>query len=198
MVSPDVLPFLRAWIRNPRRVASIAPTGLRLAELLTKEISADTGPVLELGSGTGAVTRVLLARGVAERDLTLVEFSADFARMLAERFPEAQVLCVDAARLAGVRLFDGVLAGAVVSGLPLLTMPPRGVYGVLAGVLKHVRADGAFYQFTYGPWCPVPPRVLDRLGLEARRVGRVARNVPPAAVYRIRRRAIAPMAAAAD
>lgn len=189
MDSSDVLPFLHAWIRNPRRVASIAPSGLRLAELLTKEISAETGPVLELGSGTGAVTRALLARGVRQRDLTLVEFSADFAHTLAERFPEARVMCVDAARLARVRLFDGARAGAVVSGLPLLAMPSRHVYGVLAGALRHLRADGAIYQFTYGPWCPVPRRMLERLGLEARRVGRVARNLPPAAVYRIRRRA---------
>jgi phospholipid N-methyltransferase len=188
MALSDVLPFLQAWVRNPRSVASIAPSGPHLAELLTREISPDAGPVLELGPGTGAVTRALLARGVLQRDLTLVEYSADFARMLRDRFPEASVLCLDAARLARVPLFGGARAGAVVSGLPLLTMPQRQVYGVLSGVFGHVRADGALYQFTYGPWCPVPRRMLERLGLEARRLGRVARNLPPAGVYRIRRR----------
>lgn len=194
----DVLPFLHAWVRNPRRVASIAPSGSRLAELLTKGISPETGPVIELGPGTGAVTRALLARGVPQRDLTLVEFSADFARMLEERFPEASVLCVDAARLARVPLLGGARAGAVVSGLPLLTMPPRQVFGVLSGVFGHLRADGAFYQFTYGPWCPIPCRILERLGLEARRIGRVARNLPPASVYRIRRRVRRGQLGAAD
>ncbi len=189
MALSDALPFLRAWVSNPLRVAAIAPSGPLLAELLTREISSASGPVIELGPGTGAVTHALLARGVRQRDLTLVECSTHFAQLLRKRFPEARIVCADASRLARMPLFDNLRAGAVVSGLPLLTMPRRQVYGLLAGVFGHVRPDGAFYQFTYGPFCPVPRPMLERLGLEARRVGRVGRNLPPAGVYRIRRTA---------
>ncbi len=189
MALSDALPFFRAWICDPRRVAAIAPSSVPLAELLTCEISSATGPVIELGPGTGAVTHALLARGVRQRDLTLVECSAAFARLLGDRYPDARVLCANAARLAQLQLFDGLLAGAVVSGLPLLTMPRRQVFCVLTGVFRQLRIEGALYQFTYGPFCPVPARMLERLGLEARRLGQVRRNLPPAAVYRIRRRA---------
>jgi phosphatidylethanolamine/phosphatidyl-N-methylethanolamine N-methyltransferase len=75
----------------------------------------------------------------------------------------------------------------VISGLPLLNMSPRKVLSVLKGAFSYMGARGAFYQFTYGPRCPVPRSFLDRLGLRATRVGHAVLNVPPATVYRITR-----------
>ncbi|MGK6314630.1 class I SAM-dependent methyltransferase [Neorhizobium sp. DT-125] len=180
--------FFQAWLRNPLRVAAVAPSGRALASLITSEISQATGPVIELGPGTGAFTRALIARGVREEDLALIEFGSEFAAALHFRFPGARTLWMDAARLRMVDLFDGRQAGAVVSGLPVLSMPPRKVIAILTGAFRKMRPDGAFYQFTYGPRCPVPPRLLDHLGLEAERIGGTLANLPPAAVYRIRRR----------
>lgn len=184
----DLLHFFRAWIANPLRVAAVAPSGETLARLMTHEISAEHGPILELGPGTGVFTRALLARGVSEHDLTLVEYGQDFVPMLQDRFPEARILTMDAAKLGHLDLFGQALAGAVVSGLPLLSMSPRKITAILSGAFRHVRRGGAFYQFTYGPVCPVPRPILDRLGLKAKFVGRTVRNLPPAAVYRITRR----------
>lgn len=132
--------------------------------------------------------RALLARGVAEENLALIEFGSAFAANLNADFPRARTLWMNAARLRDVELFDGMPAGAVISGLPLLSMAPRTVYSILEGAFAHLRANGAFYQFTYGPRCPVPRPLLDRLGLKATYLGGTFANVPPAAVYRIRRR----------
>jgi phospholipid N-methyltransferase len=184
----DHLRFFRRWISDPLRVAAVAPSGGSLSRLMTREILPADGPVLELGPGTGAFTRALLARGVRESDLTLVEYGADFAELLQARFPQARVLSMDAARLANCDLFPGAVVGAVVSGLPLLSMPPRKVISILSGAFGAIRPTGGFYQFTYGPRCPVPRPILDRLGLKARRIGGTVRNLPPAAVYRISRR----------
>ena len=189
MTTMDSFAFFRAWVSNPLQIAAIAPSGTALANLITSEISAASGPVLELGPGTGAFTRALLARGVRERDLTLIEHSADFAGMLRHRFPAARVHHMDASRLAAAdHLFEDDAVGAVVSGLPLLSMGRRKVMAIVAGAFDRLRPGGAFYQFTYGLHCPVPRRVLDRLGLKAMRIGGTLRNVPPAAVYRISRR----------
>jgi phospholipid N-methyltransferase len=184
----DYFRFFRSWVANPLRVAAVAPSGAALSRLMTKEVLATDGPILELGVGTGAFTRALLERGVDENDLTLVEYGSDFARLLQFRFPRARVLWMDAAQLAGHGLFPGAPVTAVVSGLPLLTMPPRKVISILSGAFSYVRPNGAFYQFTYGPRCPIPRPILDRLGLKARRIGGTVRNLPPAAVYRITRR----------
>jgi phosphatidylethanolamine/phosphatidyl-N-methylethanolamine N-methyltransferase len=120
--------------------------------------------------------------------LALIEFGSDFAAKLNLYFPHAKIIRMDAAKLRDVVLFNGVRAGAVISGLPLLSMPPRKVLSILDGAFADLRADGAFYQFTYGPRCPISRSLLDRLGLKANFIGHTFANIPPAAVYRIRHR----------
>lgn len=186
-MAPDTLAFFLAWMSAPLRVASVTPSSNALADLITSGISASTGPVLEFGPGTGVFTRALLRRGVIESDLTLIELGADFAKLSRERFPDARVLEVDAAAVGSIPLFDHAIAGAALSGLPLLSMPAHKVAAILAGAFHWMRQDGAFYQFTYGPRCPISPAILAALNLRAERVGRTLRNLPPAAVYRITR-----------
>ncbi|WP_201445467.1 class I SAM-dependent methyltransferase [Belnapia sp. F-4-1] len=184
----DTYDFFRAWLGDPLRVAAIVPSGRALAQAITAEISADTGPVIELGPGTGSFTRALIRRGVREDDLALIEFGSEFASSLQLRYPRAHTIWMDASRLHAVQLFGGRPAGAVVSGLPVLSTPIRKVMGILEGSFAKMRPGGAFYQFTYGPTCPIPRTLLDRLGLKAMRVGGTLANVPPASVYRIRQR----------
>lgn len=188
--SHDALLFLRSWVSQPLRVAAIAPSGASLAEIITRDISPVTGPVIELGAGTGAFTRKLLERGVHPGDLTLVESGDEFAAVLRSRFPQVRVLHMDATHLGAAGLFEDSSVGAVVSGLPLLSMSARRVMRILIAAFRYVRPGGAFYQFTYTTRCPIPRPILDRLGLRANLVGRTVLNVPPAAVYRISRRGI--------
>lgn len=156
-------------------------------QIMTSEIAALDGPIIELGPGTGVFTRALLARGVSEADLTLIEYGPEFINSLQARFPTARVLQMDAAHLAHADIFEGEPVGAVVSGLPLLSMPPRKIASIMAGAFAYMRPGGAVYQFTYGPRCPVPRPILDRLDLKAVRIGGTVRNLPPASVYRISR-----------
>ena len=182
------LRFFRAWRADPRGIGAIMPSSAALASAITREVGSHSGDVIELGSGTGAFTRALARRGVAQGAMALIETDPDFARQLRRDFPEAQVCCLDAARLAGEPLFGGRTVGAVVCGLPLLNMPLRQQVGILRGSFSHLRPGGAFYLFTYGPRCPVPRSVLDRLGLRARRAHSVILNVPPAHVWKLTRR----------
>ncbi|WP_196237258.1 class I SAM-dependent methyltransferase, partial [Bradyrhizobium elkanii] len=146
----DFFEFIRAFVANPRQVSAIAPSGQTLARLMTQEIVPGAGPVIELGPGTGTFTNALIRRGVPERDLLLVEYGSDFVRLLQERFPRARVLWMDARQLSQYEPFMAP-AAAVVSGLPLLPMSPRKVIAILSGAFRHMRDDGTFYQFTYGP-----------------------------------------------
>ncbi|WP_441517427.1 class I SAM-dependent methyltransferase [Bradyrhizobium sp. 2TAF24] len=188
MTTQDVFSFFRAWVMQPGRVGAIAPSGAALARLITSEVGPATGPVIELGPGTGVFTEALLARGVQQNNLALIEYGSDFVRLLQLRFPEARVLWMDAGQISQHNLFDNQSVGAVVSGLPLLNMTPRKVLAILGGAFNYLRPGGAFYQFTYGPRCPVPRPLLDRLGLKATCIGSALLNVPPASVYRISRR----------
>jgi phosphatidylethanolamine/phosphatidyl-N-methylethanolamine N-methyltransferase len=184
----DALHFLRSRGSNPEKVGAVMPSGDALARLITKEIDASHAPVIELGAGTGVFSRALIARGIDESDLTLIESGPNFLAMLRERFPRAHIVKADASRLATHNLYAERSVGAVVSGLPLLSMSPRKIMGVLTDSFHYLREEGAFYQFTYGPRCPVPKQILERLGLQQKRIGRTLRNLPPATVYRITRK----------
>jgi len=188
MMLTEQMHFLRSWIADPRRVGAVAPSGDMLARLITREILPHHGPIIELGAGTGVFTRHLIKRGVPEDRIAIVEFGAHFADALRLKHPSAFILEMDASHLSGVELFDGERAGAVISGLPLLSFSARTVVKILHGAFSHLREGGGFYQFTYGPRCPVPRSILDRYGLRATRIGRTLANIPPATVYRISRR----------
>lgn len=184
----DHFRFVCSLLADPRRVAAIAPSGEALARLITSEIIPLKGPVLELGPGTGVFTRALLNRGLSPADLTLVEQGREFIHRLEREFPGARVLRMDATDLNDQDLFEVGSVSAVISGLPLLSMPPRKVVTILTATFLYLKPGAAFYQFTYSYRCPVRHRILDSLGLKSRRIGGTMRNLPPASVYKITRR----------
>ncbi|WP_242128088.1 SAM-dependent methyltransferase [Sphingobium sp. Sx8-8] len=185
----DTLRFLLEWMRNPAGTAAVAPSGKALASLITRSVDKWTGPVLELGPGTGVFTQNLIARGVAEWDLTLVEQNPTFARLLKQRFPRATVLGIDAADLTHAQKADSSDFGATICGLGLRSMNAEQIEAIIHAAFSRMTPDAAFYLFTYGRRCSVPVDVLTRLGLVADRVGTTLRNVPPASVYRLASRA---------
>jgi phospholipid N-methyltransferase len=183
----STLSFFLAWLANPRRVGAIVPSSAALADAITADLTPASAPVIELGPGTGVFTRSIIARGIPEHRLALIEYDADFVGRLQRDFPRAYVHRMDATRLQRAELFDGERAGAVVSGIPLLLLPAKSVIALLEGAFEQLRPDGGLYQFTYGRDAPISRPVLDRLGLKATRIGGTLANLPPAAVYRIRR-----------
>lgn len=187
MSANDALSFLMAWTVAPFRIGSVTPSSSSLAALMTRDIGPETGPVLELGPGTGPFTRALLSRGVQEEDLTLIESDPDFAALLTRRFPAARIIETDAVGLRHLSLFQRPVVGAAVSGLPFRLISPRKTLAILEGVFANLRPSGALYQFTLGRRCPFDQSLLDRLDLQVTRVGHTFRNFPPATVYRIDR-----------
>ncbi|WGY66855.1 phospholipid methyltransferase [Burkholderia cepacia] len=187
---PDWMLFLRTWLRNPRRVGALAPSGPALAALITAHVPLDGAAVIELGAGTGVFTRALLARGVASNRLVLVEADPVFANALRHQFPTLRIMQMDAVQLGMTGdFFGGERANAIVSGLPLVAMPVEQAVAIVhCAFARHLAAGGAFYQFTYVPRCPIPARYLEAMRIRAVRVGIAWMNFPPAVVYRFERR----------
>jgi phosphatidylethanolamine/phosphatidyl-N-methylethanolamine N-methyltransferase len=195
----DRIRFFAQWLRNPRQVAAIAPSGSELVAAVLAELPEDTRRVIELGGGTGAITRALRASGIPDVGLLVVELNAALHAQLETEFPAARVVLGDAAELPRLARAAGYLdagpADAVVSGLGLLAMERDSQLRILRSAFECLRPDGAFVQFTYGPMSPIGDEVRDELGLVARHGAFVLRNVPPATVWTYRRsraRAIKP------
>lgn len=186
-MASDLALFLKQLIRKPGQVVALSPSSAELARAMAAELGPQTGRVAELGAGTGKLTRAILERGVAPADLTLFEMNPDFCTHLHTAFPGVTVLH-QGAETIGAALQPGL--GAVVSGLPLLSMPVTVQMAILEGAFSLLRPGGAFVQFTYGPKPPLSEAIRQQLGLTARRGEKVWGNLPPARVYRYSRNAV--------
>jgi phospholipid N-methyltransferase len=185
--------FFRQWLKNPLRVASIAPSGQQLAGMMMAEMPADTRRVIELGGGTGVFTGALLRHGIAPDDLMVVELNGELHAHLERRFAGLRVVQGDARELVRLSADSGYSthgpADAVISGLGMLSMPRQLQHGILEAAFACLRPGGRFVQFTYGPAVPVAQEVLDALRLDTRKGPTAWRNLPPATVYVFTRRA---------
>lgn len=184
---PGAWTFFLQWLKNPLRTAAVAPSSPELAAAMIAELPDDARRIIELGGGTGAITRALLDAGIVDEDLLVLELNEELHAHLHLRFPRVQVLLGDARSLPALARANGYLDGgpadAIVSGLGLLTMPPQLQRGLLAAAFECLRDGGVFVQFTYGPAAPVADTVMRELGLHVRRGEFILRNVPPATVY---------------
>jgi phosphatidylethanolamine/phosphatidyl-N-methylethanolamine N-methyltransferase len=178
--------FLKNWLQDPIRVASVVPSGRKLARLMAADICPGAR-VVELGVGTGTLTEAMLANGVEPENLHLVETNSDFVEILRRRFPKSEVWQIDAMDVA--RHLSG-LAGTVdyvVSGLPIVWFKRDSKLCILRETFKLLRPGGRFYQFTYLGRPPVGNKILSELGLKATLSGFTTLNLPPAFVYRFER-----------
>ncbi|WP_412553708.1 class I SAM-dependent methyltransferase [Shimia sp. MIT1388] len=179
--------FFREWIKSPLSIGAITPSGSDLAAEISRDIQPEDGPVIELGPGTGVFTAAVLQRGVAAENIFAVERNPDLAKALATRLPDLHVACDDAEAVAHLMPFD-TPAATVLCGLPLLSMPPEKVAGILRASFAVLKPEGKFRLFTYGVRCPVKKAILEQLGLDAQRVAFVPKNLPPASVYHLQRK----------
>ncbi len=172
-------------------MGAVVPSGRFLTQSMARATLAamqgHQGHVVELGAGTGVVTQALLAAGIGAERLALVERDGELASFLRKRFPGPKVLEGDAARLSDMlRAAKISSVAAVVSSLPLLSLPSEVVNGIVRGVFAAMPKGAALIQFTYGPKPPVPRELREDLHLVATRGSRIWRNVPPAVVWTFR------------
>ena len=179
--------LFRQWLRNPLRTASVVPSSRELAKAMVAELPPHATRVIELGGGTGALTRALLAYGVRGDALLVLELNEELHAHLHARVPAVRVELGDARALPEIARATGYLddgpADAIISGLGLLAMPADLQRSILEAAFSCLRAGGRFIQFTYGPQPPVFDAVAKELQLQVRRGDFVLRNVPPATVY---------------
>jgi phosphatidylethanolamine/phosphatidyl-N-methylethanolamine N-methyltransferase len=159
-----------------------------MAQTTLSAIQGREGHVIELGAGTGEVTKALLAAGIPGDRLALVERDPELAAFLRRHFRGPKIIEGDAARLSRLLAAQGIdKVAAVVSGLPLLSLPAEVVSGIVNSVFEALPRGAALVQFTYGPSPPVPRSLRANLRLVGARGRRIWRNVPPAVVWTFRK-----------
>src|SRR5438128_2121517 len=187
----DEVRFLRSWIEKPLHMGAVMPSSRVLARVMAEYVDTrETGPVIELGPGTGAITNGLIQRGVDSSRLVLVEYNPSFCALLKERYPQATVVQGDAYSLRDtLRHALKAPASAIVSGLPLVTKPMAVRLRLMREALGLAAANAPFIQFTYSVAPPIPKSLP---GVRTQASERIWLNLPPARVWVYRKNDPAP------
>jgi phosphatidylethanolamine/phosphatidyl-N-methylethanolamine N-methyltransferase len=182
----DELQFFKGWIDRPKTVGSIVPTSSITARKMASIVDPGSGlPVLEVGPGTGVITRAILARGVKPENLYALEYSPEFVRHLRRLYPGVNVIEGDAFNLsAALGEHCDTVFDSVVSGIPLLNFPVAQRIAYVESLLDRIPAGRPIIQLTYGPLSPIPP---GRGDYRVEHFHFVVRNIPPTQLWIYRR-----------
>ncbi len=174
--------FFKGWRSNMKAVGSIVPTSGITARRMASVVNPHSGlPVLELGPGTGVITKAILQKGVQPENLVSVEFSTDFYQHLVKTYPDVDFINGDAFDLdktLGPRRdqqFD-----SVVSAVPLLNFPMHMRVSLIDDLLSRIPVGRPVIQISYGPLSPVVA-MPDRYQIS--HYDFVVRNIPPAQLW---------------
>lgn len=176
--------FFRRWLSDPLQMGSIIPSSRVLSSRIARLAAAGGhGHIVEIGAGTGVISRALIEAGVAPERIVLVEIVPEMAEHLRRALPGTNVLCADAFTLpqhVPARILGDITS--VICGIPLVMLPiekqrqfVQAVEGIAPGL--------GFLLYTYCITSPLPYR---ELGLSAVRETWTPMNFPPASVWRYR------------
>ena len=149
--------FFRQFLTNYRTTGAILPSGRSLGHALSRFVRhrhAGARRILEVGPGTGSVTR-LIARAMGPDDrLDLVELNESFVRCLEDRLQtdeafrplagRARVLHCSVRELPADGRYD-----LIISGLPLNNFSVAEVEGILAALTGLLKPGGTLSFFEY-------------------------------------------------
>jgi phosphatidylethanolamine/phosphatidyl-N-methylethanolamine N-methyltransferase len=174
--------FFRRWLANPLQMGSVIPSSAALCQRIVRHTrrAADEA-VLELGAGTGVVSRALLQAGTPPERLIVVEIVPEMADHLRTVLPGVLVLEGDARALPDLlpRRWHGRI-GCVVCGIPLVLLPLAEQRRFIAAI-EAVAPGRGFLHYSYCATSPLPWR---KHALIARREAWTPLNFPPASVWR--------------
>lgn len=178
--------FFRHWLSNPLGIGAVLPSGSSVARAMARELALDRpGAVLELGGGTGSLTRGLIAAGCPAERLVVIEREPDLARHLQRRLPGVRVICGDAGQTGALLSGAGIeRLATVVSSLPIKWFPRDQQRAVLDASFAALGEGGAFVQLTNALASPV---AAAEFGLTGEEVARIWLHILPVQIWRYRR-----------
>ncbi len=205
----DCAAFWRQFRTNYHTTGSILPSSSFLGRAMTSNMRQPRGParILEVGPGTGPVTREILRILRPEDHLTAVEINPKFVAHLRHRFETEPEF---AEHRHQVEMIEGPMEAVpgegvydfIISGLPLNNFAPDDVRGIFRTFIRLLKPGGTLSYFEYillrqlkTPFSSRGERrrlmcvgqVVERYIRECQfRSDRVFINVPPATVRHMR------------
>ena len=179
--------WIKNYLNHPLEIGAVLPTSRFASRLMSSEINKSPDNVIvELGSGTGKITREILNRGVKEKDLILVEVNENFSKILKSDFPNAKIITENAISfLSNYEKNYSNKITHIISGIPLVSMTEENRDKLCELSIKNLDSKGKFIQITYFLRCSFSKKIINQYNLKKKLVGLSILNVPPAFVWKI-------------
>jgi len=179
--------FLQAFLKNPLKVGAVAPSSQDLAWQMLDGITPDENNIIiELGVGTGAITKYIREILPNDRSYIGIELDERLVRSLHTRYPEMNVVAGNACDLSQIHRDFGLgKVSYLLCCLPFVTLPEEVAEKVLSEIDSYMQQGCLFraFQYAHGYYTPAAIRLRrhmrDRYGY-SKRSKLVAKNVPPA------------------
>ncbi|MGE3468379.1 MAG: class I SAM-dependent methyltransferase [Pyrinomonadaceae bacterium] len=180
------LQFLQAFLKNPLKVGAIAPSSPELAAEMLKGIAPDDDNiVLELGVGTGAITRFLRDVIPSRESYLGIELDGNLVKTLNKNYPDLNIIEANAADAYSIHKDLGLgKVRYLICCLPFVSLPKEVTEAVLTEISKFMDEGCELRLFQYAHGYFLPPAIklreyLKRYG-KSSRSPLVLKNVPPA------------------
>ncbi len=181
------LQFLQAFLKNPAKVGAIAPSSPELAAEMLQGIQPDDhNMVLELGVGTGAITKFFRDIVPSKASYLGIELDSNLVKTLNENFPDMNIICGNAASAYQIHKESGLgKVRYLVCCLPFVSLPKEISDAVLVEIQKFMDEGCELRIFQYAHGYYLPPAIKLREMLKkrygkSRRSPLILKNVPPA------------------
>lgn len=179
--------FLQAFLKNPAKVGSITPSSPELAQKMISGIRpAPDNVVMELGVGTGAITKFLQDVVHDEHSYLGVELDRDLVRSLRRNYPEMRIVRGNALDAFAIHEKSGLgKVGYIICCLPFVSLPNETGEKILLEIDRFMQKGCTFrtFQYAHGYYFPSAIKLRefmrDRYG-KSKRSRLVVKNVPPA------------------
>lgn len=171
--------FFQTWLRSPIQLGTFAPISDKLASYVASLVPQD-GPIVEVGSGTGRLTRALMKRGMPD-DFATVELDKTFCSFLKKTLKLDHIIEGDARHLE--HLIPASWVGQVktiVSVIPFMYFSKENRDEILEGLFKCLHPEGYIIHVTYSPRSPF----AHRDNFVQTRETAIWKHIPPSFVWR--------------
>jgi phospholipid N-methyltransferase len=181
------LQFLQGFIKKPMSVGAIAPSSPELALKMIEDVKADeNNVVLEIGCGTGAITKYLQELIPNKKSYIGIEIERNFVENLNKDLPNLNIVCGDARNASEIiSEYELGKVSYIISGLPFVVLPKEVSEGILDEVDKLMEKGCLFRTFQYAHGYNLSPAKKFRQRLNERygtveKSSLILKNIPPA------------------